>query len=179
MLKKQSILLKINMKRYAGIGSRKTPIAVCALMQKLAFKLDKRGYICSTGGAIGADQAFMNGATNLDLWLPFNNYNGYKSNRPLPTANEIAFASRFHPNWDACSDTAKLMHARNGNIILGEDVDDPNPVDFVVCWTPFGEIGGGTGQALKIAEHYKIPVFNLGKGVADELKKLLIFLNNS
>ena len=36
---------------------------------------------------------------------------------------------------------------------------------FVLCWTPYGAAAGGTGQALRIAEHHHIPVFNLGKGI--------------
>ena len=45
--------------------------------------------------------------------------------------------------------------------MLGDDLDQP--VSFVVCWTPGGEVTGGTGQALRIAAdpQYNIPVFNL------------------
>jgi len=38
-----------------------------------------------------------------------------------------------------------------------------DPSDFIVCYTENGKMKGGTAQALRIAEDYKIPVFNIGK----------------
>lgn len=32
---------------------------------------------------------------------------------------------------------------------------------LIICWTADGGASGGTGQAMKIARHYNIPVFNL------------------
>ena len=37
------------------------------------------------------------------------------------------------------------------------------PVAFILCWTPDGLVTGGTGQALRLAKDYMIPVCNLGK----------------
>ena len=56
--------------------------------------------------------------------------------------------------------------ARNAMQVLGPNLDDPSA--FIVCWTPDASDGsktspktGGTGQALRIAHEYKIPVYNL------------------
>ena len=71
----------------------------------------------------------------------------------------------MHPAWSRCSKSVRSLHARNAHEILGADLDDP--VSFVVCWTPDGSIdgasrqSGGTGQALRIAALYSVPVFNL------------------
>jgi hypothetical protein len=52
-----------------------------------------------------------------------------------------------------------------------------SPVDFIVCWTPYGEVTGGTGQALRIAKANEIAIYNFGVGpnkhfiVEDELKQ--------
>lgn len=75
------------------------------------------------------------------------------------TKADFELAAKYHPNWDACSGHAKALHARNGVIMLGDWLDVP--VRFVVCWTPDGKVVGGTGQALRIAAAYNIPVFNL------------------
>jgi len=32
-----------------------------------------------------------------------------------------------------------------------------------LCWTKNGKSSGGTGQAIRIANDYKIPVFDAGK----------------
>jgi len=54
---------------------------------------------------------------------------------------------------------ARVFMARNSYQVLGPDL--ATPVDFVWCWTPHGAVIGGTGQALRIAAAYEIPVFNL------------------
>ena len=57
--------------------------------------------------------------------------------------------------------------ARNICQVLGEDPTDPSGYSkVVVCWTPKGGIIGGTGQALRIAKRYDIPVLNL-HGIED------------
>jgi hypothetical protein len=37
-----------------------------------------------------------------------------------------------------------------------------DPVSFIVCYTPGGSGQGGTGQALRVARAYNIPVTDLG-----------------
>ena len=46
---------------YTGIGARRTPPEVLALMTRAAFALLKRGYVLRSGHAIGADSAFERG----------------------------------------------------------------------------------------------------------------------
>lgn len=150
------------MKAYAGIGSRSTPENECGVMIDLAGTLAEVGYTLRTGGAKGADEAFLMGAAlraggAWSLWLPWQGYNGHEGT--LPTAKAFEVARRFHPAWHMCGPGAQKMHARNANIVLGADL--ATPVEFVVCWTPRGEPVGGTGQALRIAAAYDIPVYNL------------------
>jgi hypothetical protein len=49
--------------------------------------------------------------------------------------------------------------ARNAMQILGEDLQ--TPTEFVIAWTIDGRDSGGTGQALRMADYYGIPIFNL------------------
>lgn len=69
-------------------------------------------------------------------------------------------ASEVHPAWDKCNEWARGMHSRNCHQILGYDLQ--SPVNAVVCWTPDGNVVGGTSTAIRIALKYNIPVFNLG-----------------
>ena len=46
---------------------------------------------------------------------------------------------------------------------------------FVVCWTPGGQLKGGTAQALRIATALNIPIINLGTATsAQELEALML-----
>lgn len=84
-------------------------------------------------------------------------------------------ASEVHPAWDKCNEWARGMHSRNCHQILGYDLQ--SPVDAVICWTPNGNIQGGTATAIRIALKYNIPVFNLGctdkDAVVQEIKSFL------
>lgn len=136
---------------YAGIGSRKTPSNVCQDMVKIANHMHHQGWILRSGGAVNADSAFERGSNGRnDIIYPRESYE-----RP----QWYGLAASFHPAWGRCDEFAKSAHARNAAIILGRDLD--RPVSFVVCWTDGGEAIGGTGLALKIAESFGIPVFNL------------------
>lgn len=136
---------------YAGIGSRKTPDEVCSTMTTIGMLLAMRGLVLRSGKAKQADQAFEKGC---DL------VSGPKTIRAATEhAPAMAHAALFHPAWNACDDHAKALHARNSQVMLGDWLDDP--VRFVVCWTPNGAVTGGTGQALRIAAAYKVPVFNV------------------
>ncbi|KKL28628.1 hypothetical protein LCGC14_2373270, partial [marine sediment metagenome] len=93
------------------------------------------------------------------------------------TTEALAMAAQFHPAWRACTPTARKFHARNCYQVLGNDLK--TPADFIVCWTPNGKQIGGTGQALRIAREYKIPVINFGsedllRSPMDELRKLVL-----
>lgn len=155
--------------KFAGIGSRRAPLEILELIRKLAAELRHHAE-CHTGGALGCDKAFIDGTQMAggfaELWLPWQYYNGYVTDYPEVEQRHIDFTKKYHPAWNKCSDAAKTMHARNSQIVLGNDLDDP--VDFVICWTPGGKLEGGTAQALRIAIDYDIPVFNLGAGQAPE-----------
>lgn len=74
-------------------------------------------------------------------------------------ANAYLLAERFHPAWHKVSPGSRKLQTRNGHQILGLKLDDPS--DLVVAWTVNGEATGGTGQAIRIADHFGIPVVNL------------------
>lgn len=152
--------------KYAGIGSRNTPDQQRCRMADIAAGLAKQGWLLRSGAAPGADTAFEWGCDQVngdkEIYLPWSNFARHSSSMTItPEQLEAAeyLASLFHPAWDKCSPAARQLHARNGFQILGPDLNDP--VDMVICWTPGGKVTGGTGQAMRIAQHLKIPILNL------------------
>lgn len=155
-------------KIYAGIGSRQTPIAIQFVMIHIAAELAARGWTLRSGAAEGADQAFERGCDRVDgqkqIFVPWYGFNERVISQPgvICGYNEYTedIAARFHPNWSACSNGAKALHSRNVCQVLGFSRD--NPSDMIICWTPNASGSGGTGQALRIAKHYNVPVYDLG-----------------
>ncbi len=146
---------------YTGIGSKETPLDVCAQMTDIAVALYKMGFSLRSGHAPGADQAFERGSLRSEIYLPWPRFEG--SNSPLyhVTDAALALAQQFHSGWEYLSVGSRKLIARDGYQVLGYDLHVPSR--FVVCWTEGGRVVGGTGQALRIAQYYKIPVFNLAK----------------
>ena len=114
-------------------------------------------------------------------------YNIKKSNLPRKhlaivrnkslIAETERIASEVHPAWDKCNEWARGMHSRNCHQILGYDLK--SPVDAVVCWTPNGNVQGGTSTSIRIAMKHNIPVFNLGRFDKDVvLQEIKAFLKD-
>lgn len=157
-------------KYYAGIGSRSTPDEILMVMRDAALMLADQGWTLRSGGATGADTAFEQGCRaarhfTCEVYLPWASFDrAIKSiacrDEPEPAA--YAIAEQFHPAWDRLSQGAKRLHARNVHQILGAYVEQPVLSKFVLCWTPNGSGSGGTGQAIRIAKAYGVPVFDMG-----------------
>lgn len=151
---------------YAGIGARRTPAAVQADMRQLARELGEGGWHLHSGGAHGADHAFALGAPagSRTLFLPWAGFNGragagVRVLSPAECTRLEPLAAAHHPAWGRCSSAVRKLHARNAAVLLGPDADAP--VDAVVCWTEGGQVTGGTGMAIRLARHHRIPVLNL------------------
>lgn len=162
---------------YTGIGSRETPDDVCLLMTAIAKRLEAEGLILRSGGAKRADEAFDTGTSHSEIFIPWPNFaercgrrapllrgpNVFVSSRLTTTAYNMA--ARNHPKFCNLSEGKQKLHARSSYQVMGKKCDDPSA--FVLCWTPDGSIGkttsktGGTGQAIRIAYAYGVPVFNL------------------
>jgi len=151
--------------KYAGIGSRETPKNIQELMIKIARHLEEIGFLLRSGGAVGADIAFENGVNDNDNKEIF-----LGNNENIP---KIAFdiAEKFHPIYYSLKPYVMKLMARNSQIILGENCNDP--VNYVICWTLNGKEIGGTSQGLRIAREYNIPIYNLFfKSIRDNIFKL-------
>ena len=123
-----------------------------------------------------ADDAFFLGAKNwcvktgtaleerIQVFLPWDNFNGYATWRgpyvhvDIPIGASL-LAEKYHPNYNKLKDSTKKLMDRNTLQILGKRLNDK--VDYVVCYTSDGKASGGTGQAMRMAESYEIPIYNL------------------
>jgi hypothetical protein len=147
---------------YTGIGSRETPREISELMTDVARKLCALGMILRSGGADGADTAFENGVDDVsfkEIYLPWPGFNGRKDTVSEYSDCHIDIAKANHPSWGFLSRGARALHTRNVAQVLGEDCSTPS--QFVVCWTPNGELKGGTATAMKVAYRNSIPVYNM------------------
>lgn len=152
------------MKTYAGIGSRETPITIQQLMYYMAKNLSINGYTLRSGGAKGADQAFELGCDNLngskEIYLPWAGFENSKSTLVIKDPKAFEIAEKYHPYWQNLSQGARKLQARNSHQVLGPDLSTISK--FIICYTKAGKKAGGTGQAIRIAEAYSIPVFDCG-----------------
>jgi hypothetical protein len=185
-------------KWYTGIGSRETPQDIQAVMTDAAAELATLGWGLRSGGAVGADQAFEEGwwghrqqkgidytANDYECYVPWWGYEGHEMSshdgcniNPESWPNYFTatvMAALLHPNWEACKQGAKKMHARNCYQVLGKDLATPSK--FVIGYAKTDKKGvpqGGTATAFKLAKTSGIEVFNLY--IPEHLDRLKTFI---
>ena len=174
-------------KRYTGVGSRKTTELGEERIYRVVKALIRKEYLLATGDApLGADVYFWDR-------VPFgykerfgpNGRRYYKEHtkvvKPESDAYALAriIASKNHPAWNYLKEEFhKELHIRNVFQVLGEHLDTPS--EYLLCWTPDGaetktkKTTGGTGTAIRIANSFGIPVFNLCND--DALERLTDYL---
>lgn len=155
-----------------GVGSRyNVPEPVRKDMKGLSYALAILGWITRSGGAIGSDTFFEEGAKEaggkVEIYLHKKLADGHTS--PLYGVCDAAkaLAATVHPVWNDLTHGAQLLHARNCYQVLGRDLK--TLADILVCWTPDGcesrktrsRATGGTATAIVLAEQFNIPIFNL------------------
>ena len=161
---------------YTGIGSRDTPDNILQLMKKIAIYLERKGFNLRSGHAPGADIAFevaIKDSNRKYIYIPWANFDGSKSKLYQISERAMEIAEKYHPYWNNLTLGQKLLIARDGYQVLGSDLNTPSK--FVICYTKDGKFSGGTGQALRIASAYKIPIFNL---YYDHIRKNIFFKLN-
>jgi len=165
---------------YAGIGSRDTPADICQKMNIAAQAMSHVGLILRSGAADGADKAFEAGSLPhlKEIYLPWPRFNGSRSTLDTVDQAALDIAAQLHQAWYKLSQGVRKLMARNCYQVLGRDLQ--SPVLFVLCWTPGGKGGGGTGQAIRLAKACQIPVFDMGamglEEISDSIGHILLTL---
>lgn len=173
-------------KRFTGVGSRETPDDTSDDIVDVCRFLMRREYLMATGDAIGADQMFFETYPlgYKERYAPLGR-RYYKQDSIIVPSDEQGYklaesiAGKCHPAWKWMKERSyKELHIRNVFQVLGRDLSTPS--EFLVVWTPdgaellTGKKTGGTGQAIRIAKMFGIPVFNLYN--SDALQRLSTFL---
>lgn len=172
---------------YAGIGSRETPEHVQNIMKEIASILERRKLILRSGGAEGADKAFESGIINnehKEIYRPDYYFKSGKKN--YYEKEDLEFGDRmvkeYHPSKGKMKNIhAYKLHARNTYQIFGCGRDTKNST-FVICYTPDGaEIKtsvdtGGSGQAIRLANAFDIPVYNLKNYIGVKAIEMVDFI---
>lgn len=182
---------------FAGVGARLAHPKITKVQATFGFVMCLKGIINKSGRAYGSDYAFETGTrlgwrflSSIYGWpdlptsacqqimLPWNGFNGAQHKPDMGYFCELTdecfdIAKAFHPNWESLSLGEKKLMARNVQEVLGRTLRDP--VRFLIAYTDNGQVVGGTGLALKIAQHYGINIHNLG----DEsvLDRIVLWLN--
>lgn len=150
---------------YTGIGSRNTPEEILKVFENIGQYLATKDFVLRSGAADGADSAFEQGCNHVngkkEIYLPWKGFNGSTSDLVVTNPEAFEIAKHYHPYWENLKDGAKKLQARNSHQVLGLDLHTPS--DFIICYTPNGQESGGTGQALRIAKDYHIPIFDAGQ----------------
>ena len=153
---------------YAGVGSEETPQEVLDNMTALASELEKEGYVLRSGGAVGADQAFSKGVSNIkNKKIYFDSDIEHDVYGTAKQADKIL--EETHPKIDKIKKGTRSRNllARDGYQVFGERFD--SPAAFIICWTNDGATSyeqtsattGGTGQAIRLGSRKGIPVINM------------------
>lgn len=173
-------------KYYAGIGSRETPEHIQIIMTEIGEILERRKFILRTGYAIGADQAFGKNVTprNKEIYNTDDCY--IKGEKQSYTKYDLDFAEtmvkEYHPVPNSLKGSARQLIARNTFQIFGLGKINTNSA-FVICYTQDGAESnvtsvdtGGTGQAIRIAHDYGIPIYNLKNYIGVSAKEMVDFI---
>lgn len=173
----------MTLKLYSGIGPRKTPPTVLAIMTEIASQLASTQWLLRSGHGSGADQAFGAGVSDSSqkhIYLPFEGYNNagpYSHFRLVNDSDRIRrIAGDHHDKYVSMRPAYQRLMDRNVNIILGDDADLPS--DMVIYWQSAEgaeDYFGGTNHSIRIAKHFGIPTFNIRLDA--ELEALVNFVN--
>jgi hypothetical protein len=150
-------------KIYTGIGSRETPEEICNLIRSISKYLYEKGWKVRSGGADGADKHFEFPVKDIklkEIYLPWRGFNGNHSPLCRVSKQAMELTLLYYPYcWEIAKLTTKFIMGRNAYQVLGRTLNKPSK--FIICYTTDGCFSGGTGQALRIAKHYRIPIYNL------------------
>lgn len=154
----------ITPRKYAGIGDVNIPENIKNLIHMLAEELAKDGYILRTGGAKGADTAFIEGCDKAkgikEVFYPSDLH---------VNAKTLKIAKEIHGHWEYCENKLPKpgnkysfpvqAHCRNMKIINGDVLN--NPVEFTIAYQDINQVTGGTWQGIKYSQKLGIKVYNL------------------
>ena len=166
----------IQSKYFTGIGSSVTPKEICSLMSLIGKKLDERGWILRSGGAIGADLAFEKFVKNKYIYT-VKNFDFSESNYSF-CKTELSSVWDKKLNFDDYNSYCQILLMRDINQVLGSVKTSTEHSKFLIAWTKSENYNdssiGGSRIAIRCALKYGIKVYNLvNKATLEMIKKRL------
>ena len=164
--------------RIAGIGSRALNGARLDICRRLGAFIATCGGEIHSGNAGGADQAFARGGNSVDprlvhLHLPWPNFEARAIHPdnvihlPQEQSGYAETAAKYHPAWKHLTQGGRKLHTRNVSIVCW-----PTMKDMVLAFPSNKKGGGGTGQGMRVAEGFDVPVIDLNGMTNAELSEL-------
>jgi O-acetyl-ADP-ribose deacetylase (regulator of RNase III) len=108
----------------------------------------------------------------VNCFLPWPGFNGRDGGAregfiDFVHPNAESYTSQFHQGWSYLAPAGRKMMARNAMQVMNAQLD--KPVKFLMCETPDAAINasmttgktGGTGQAIRIADHNGVRIYNI------------------
>lgn len=168
-------------KPYAVVGNREFPTDLMPKLTSIVKKLDSLGYTARTGSMKGLDICVEELTSNVELQLPWKNFNDKESKNTFSSPEILALAKSFQPGFDELSLPIKGFLAKNVRVLLGSK--GISRAIFLLCHSEDGvdsarHVSSRTasvGHAIKIADKFNIPVFNLKNPNVEE--QLMSYLN--
>lgn len=158
--------------RITVVGSRETPPEWLSAIQQVGETMATAGWVLRSGGAPGADEyaerGWDQGRKAKEIYEPWPGWRNWEG-RLMPPQTDVdwigaeAIAKAHHPNWPAIKRAGLLtfrLMCRNSFQVLGPDLKTKSRA--LIAWTPKGSGSGGTGQALRIARAYAVPILDMG-----------------
>lgn len=177
------------MQFFTGIGTTEPPAHVEQQIAAVCDIMASRGIGLRSGGAPGCDSLFAKyiPTSMQEIFLPWDGFNNLWAASgshiilpehidPTVSVRAEAMIDQYHPCPARLGPRARLFMRRNAHQPLGRCLTDKSVM--VVCWAlgtvydfdssppRIKNVSGGTGQAVRIAHAYGIPVFNLSNKTA-------------
>lgn len=171
-------------KAYVGTGNRDTPEDVLSKMQELSKFLSQFGYTLRSSAMDGPPLAFESGTKDIELHLPWKDFNGRQSKSYFNSDEIKTIAKLFQPTFDGLKPAIQAFLCTNVRLLLGKDLK--SRAMFALIWSVDGaektsectQTTGSMGHVIKVATAMKIPVFNLGRQDTEQrLKRYLELIN--
>ena len=168
-------------KPYAVVGNKEFPTDLIPKLTSIVKKLDSLGYTARTGSMKGLDVCVEELTTNVELQLPWKNFNNKESKNTYSSPEILAIAKSLQPGFDELALPIKGFLAKNVRVLLGGK--GISRAIFLLCHSEDGADSArqvtsrtaSVGHAIKVADKFNIPVFNLKNDNVEE--QLMSYLN--
>lgn len=153
---------------FAVTSNRDVPDSIKNRAIELTRTLVNKGHTARVGVLDGLE-AMVNSAVtqNTECHIPFRGFAQSESKFNFSTPECLAIARHFATGFDQLKPAIQSFMGKNVRLILGNK--NQSLIQFLVCYTEDGaestkEVTSRTGicgHAIKVADYYNIPVFNL------------------